>query len=133
MIIETQCMESILNEFPMFKPTWEKHLAWWEGEVPGLFNDMTAFETYTVALLESGGDQNEIKKIFSYIEFLLNEGDEKIKDAVSTVFLEHLINASSAGTITPESFVHLLGKESKNFCKAWDEFSGIKTPGLWND
>jgi len=35
-------------------------------------------------------------------------------------------------TISSLSFVGLLGSKSKEYCKGWDEFTGVKTEGLLN-
>jgi hypothetical protein len=64
------------------------------------------------------------------IEHLMLQGDDAVKDAVATCFLENLINRTSAGDIPAANFVHLLGPESVAYCKAWDEFTGVKTEGL---
>lgn len=58
------------------------------------------------------------------------EGNDKVRDAVATCFLENLINAVAWGRIPSSSFIHLLGEESKKYYKAWDEFTGVKTEGL---
>jgi hypothetical protein len=69
---------------------------------------------------------------------LLNEGDQAVRDAAATCFLENLINYTSSDDIPrifldPFSFVHYLGPKSKAYCRAWYEFTKIKTPGLWGD
>lgn len=58
------------------------------------------------------------------------EGDTQVQNAFATCFLENLINVSSGGEISSLDFVRLLGTESKNYCKGWDEFTGAKTEGL---
>lgn len=74
--------------------------------------------------------QKEVEKIFLLIEFFLNEGDQHVQNALATCFLENLINDASSGRIKPESFISLLGEQSKLYCKAWDGFTGVKTKGL---
>jgi hypothetical protein len=77
--------------------------------------------------------KKEIKNIFNLIERLIKQGNNIVKDAANTCFLENLINYTSAGRLEPEQFIHYLGPESKAYCKAWDEFTGVKTPGLWDE
>jgi len=75
---------------------------------------------------------DKIKNIFSLIEFFMIEGNDGVKGAAASCFLENLINYTSWGSLKPETFLCYLGKESKKYCKAWDEFTGVKTEGLWD-
>lgn len=133
MINEEQCIRLILEKFPDFKEMWQEHLDWWGEDTPGFSNDMAVFSEYTIKVLQKEHKIPELKVIFQFIEALMHEGTGTVKDAAATCFLENLINATSWGTVSPSSFVHLLGKESIKYCKAWDEFTGVKTKGLWDD
>jgi hypothetical protein len=53
-------------------------------------------------------------------------------DAICACFLENLLNRASGGMIMYSRFIPYLGEKSKEYCRAWDEFTGIKSPGLWN-
>jgi hypothetical protein len=78
--------------------------------------------------------EKELEEIFSLVEFFLNEGEFSVKAAAATCFLENLINYTSAGRLMPEKLnFYLVGKKSIEYCKAWDEFTGVKTPGLWSE
>jgi hypothetical protein len=101
--------------------------------MPGACSDMFAFTNYVTDLIIENKNHDELKSIFEYVEFLLNQGDAEVKEAVATCFLENLINSAASNDISSLKFVNLLGKESKEYCKAWDEFSGTKTEGLWDD
>lgn len=60
--------------------------------------------------------------------------DEKnFDDAICTCFFEDLINSASSGNIQYERFIPYLGEKSKEYCKAWDQFTGVRSPGLWDD
>ncbi len=133
MVTEEQVMNLILQKFPSFNDAWEKHLAWWENDKPGLCNDISVFSRYVIELIQKGESEEKLKEIFTFVEKLMNEGSQKVQEAVATCFLENLINATSWETISPASFVNLLGPESKEYCKAWDEFTKVKTAGLWDD
>lgn len=134
MITEEQYMVLILEKFPNFKKMWSEHLEWWGDEKAGLSNDMAVFSRYTIELLKNSEiNHTELHEIFILIEKFMTDGSENLKDAVATCFLENIINATSWKTVNPLSFVNLLGAESKNFCKAWDEYTGVKTEGLWDD
>jgi hypothetical protein len=133
MISENECIDIILEKFPGFKGAWQEHLDWWGGETRGFCNDMSAFSNYVIDLLHKNKKNLEIKTIFLFIEELMTRGTEEVQEATATCFLENLINATSWGTASAGSFVHLLGAESRKYCKAWDEFTGVKTEGLWDE
>lgn len=46
------------------------------------------------------------------------------------MFLENLVNSSSNGRFGSKDFTKFLGPKSIEYCKAWDEFTGVKTEGL---
>lgn len=129
MISKNACMSLILDRVPEFKSAWQTHLDFWGEDEAGLFNDMAAFASFLIANMAMMPDEKK-QKIFLFVERCLKEGDGPVKDAVATCFLENLLNAVSDEVILAESFVQYLGEESKVFCKSWDEFTGINTPGL---
>jgi hypothetical protein len=133
MIKHNECMNLILKNFPGFQSDWQEHLDWWDGDTPGFSNDMSAFSHYVLALLKNNKDSQEIKDIFILIEQLVSKGDEEVKNSACTCFLENLINATSWERVHASTFIYLLGPESRKYCKAWDEFTGVKTEGLWDD
>lgn len=131
-ISKEQCINLIIKQFPGFEEMWAEHIDWWGGENPGLSNNMAVFSRYTIKLLQDDEkNQTELKNIFLLIEKFIVDGSDEVKDAAATCFLENVMNATSWKKIPSSSFIHLLGRESKSFCKAWDKFTGIKTEGLW--
>ena len=95
-----------------------------ESTVHGVFSD---FSTLVVERLEAGPLSNG-KQLFSFIESVVAEGGDPA-NAACTCFLENILNRIP-GPIDPNSFVSYLGPKSKEFCRAWDEFTGVKTNGL---
>ena len=43
------------------------------------------------------------------------------------------MSAADQEEIQFSSFIQYLGEESIGYCKAWDEFCGVKTKGLWDE
>lgn len=141
MVLPNEATKTVIDRFPDLQKS--EH---WEGYY--LFMDytdqeenlrccgiMTTLGRYVEDLLNaplSIEKKQEIKEIFSLIEFFIKEGNQTVQDAAATCFLENLINYTSAGTLKPETFLCYLGPESKAYCKAWDEFTGVKTEGLWD-
>ncbi len=129
MITEQNCMSWILQNVPGFQGRWDAHLSYWDGEDAGLCNHIAEFSRYVGDLITEN-QVEQTKPIFRMIEHLMLHGDVTVKDAVATCFLENLINRTSTGDIPAANFVHLLGPESRAYCRAWDEFTGVKTEGL---
>lgn len=66
-----------------------------------------------------------------YSQFPNNTDEYDFDNAACTCFLENLLNIASANEIRYERFIPYLGEKSKEYCRAWDEFTGVKSPGLW--
>lgn len=129
MIAQDRCMEEIVAAVPEFGPAWQAHLAYWDDEAAGLSNDVTEFAGFFVDSADTLPEERR-REILALAERLLEEGDEAVKDAVATCFLETLLNAASGGEIAAERFVPHLGPQSRAFCRAWDEYTDVRTPGL---
>ncbi len=127
----------IFSEFPDFEKSdrWKSHLEFWGEEKPGLCAVFSTFSDYIADNLKENNVRIDFVKVFDFVEMLLKEGDQETQDSAATCFLENLINFTSSldDTLPPKTFVHLLGPESRAYCKAWDEFTGVKTEGLWNE
>jgi len=140
MVFEHECTALILKIFPELEKSqhWREHLEFWEGDSVSACGEMMVFGHYIRdEILKSENPPISAQKVFDFIEMLLNEGDQAVRDAAATCFLENLINYTSSSNpriyLDPFSFVHHLGPKSKAYCRAWDEFTKIKTPGLWGD
>ena len=128
MILKEDCMKLAIKKFPEFQESWQRHLKYWGNDERGLCTDMSEFSQFTTDLII----QNKVKtlpEIFDFIESLIVEGDKDVKNAAATCFLENLLNVTPH-EISASSFVHLLGHESRDYCKAWDKFTGVQTVGL---
>lgn len=124
----------ILAKFPEFANSirWKEHLKFWEGEEPPFSIEMSEFSSFIADSLNNNDSNINFHEVFSFIENLIAQGEQEVKDAATTCFLENLLNYDSAGRIKASSFIHLLGPRSKEYCKTWDEFTDVKTPGLWD-
>jgi hypothetical protein len=72
----------------------------------------------------------ELLGTLNVIEDVLRNGLPEVRDAVATGFLEALLAESSAGRLDLRPFIPSLGPEAIAFCRAWDQFTGVQTPGL---
>ena len=71
------------------------------------------------------------QRVFQLIEDLILCGNHDVVEGIKTGFLEALLSDASAGQIEFREIAPLLGPRTTEFCRAWDEFTGIRTPGLW--
>jgi len=73
--------------------------------------------------------EKDVARIFELIEHLLFFGDEDVRTAFFTCCLENILNVTPS-RIPPERFVQFLGPQSRKHCRAWDDFTGVRTPAL---
>jgi hypothetical protein len=133
MVSETEILEIFLTKFPEFRDVWKKEVdEIWDGTCPGLYLGLAGFSHYIKDLIAENNPANKniIHLAFELAEKFMVEGSSRVQDAVATCFLENLINAVAWGRIPASGFVHLLGEESRKYCIAWDDFTGVKTEGL---
>lgn len=95
-----------------------------DSTVYGVFSD---FSSLVVERLEAGTLSNG-QQLFSFIESVVAEGGGPA-NAACTCFLENILNRIP-GSIDPNGFAPYLGPKSKEFCRSWDEFTGVKTSDL---
>lgn len=110
---------------PEFKELWESDVC---GDNFG--NDSTVHRVFS-AFSDVVGDRlmdeklHNTEQIFNFVESVVVDGGNP-SNAACTCFLENLINRG----VNPDFFVSFMGPESTKYCKAWDEFTGVKTRGL---
>lgn len=134
MVFGHDCTRLILEEFPEFKQSehWKGHCEFWKGAEAGIGSEMSVFSEFVTDNLNAMDSSVDFKKVFLFIEKLMVEGDQDVKDVAATCFLENLINFDSWGTVKASSFIPYLGPKSREYCIAWDEFTGVKTEGLYD-
>lgn len=123
-IIKEKCIPYLLKITPDFSHAWQDHLKYWEGENTSIWLDIGAFSDYVIdAIIKMDDDQKT--KLFNAVEELLIYGDDDVQNAIATCFLENIVNASGE-TISSDVFVSFLGTSSREHCRAWDEYHGIR-------
>lgn len=74
----------------------------------------------------------DIERVCDVVEHAMTEGMQEAADEVATGFLEGMLHSQV-------SYPHFrriasrLGPKSIEYCRAWDRFTGVRTPGLWDD
>lgn len=98
------------------------------GVNQGITIQMIPFSEYVEDLIKCN-DEEEMEKIFDLVEWLLQNDDESVQTAKATSFLEYLLS-KDPDEIKFKRFIKYLGKETINYCKAWDKFTVVKTEGV---
>ncbi len=70
------------------------------------------------------------KKLFAFIEQLLNYGSFEVSNAVATCLLEQIWKAARTGGLDFNDVDPYLGAEARRYLVAWDSFNNTKTEGL---
>lgn len=132
MVFPDEATKIILTKFPGFETyhDYQEYSEWYKNGEVSYYMIMTAFSRYVIDVYIKNQDDEMLKEIFSMIENFVIHGNDELQGASVTCFLENLVNVSSHGDFSPSIFVPYLGKESRKYCKAWDEFTGVKTEGL---
>ena len=58
-------MPRLVEEFPKFRPRWEKHLEFWKGEPAGGYNDMAQFAHFVVEDLYPSGETKQVQLLLT--------------------------------------------------------------------
>ena len=127
-VTEKRCIELIKKTFPKVLPYWESFVEDF-GSDDGIILQMMPFEEFTIDVIKSN-NVSEIKRIFDFVEFLACNGNESVQNAITTGFLEYLMSRDP-DEIQFTTFAKYLGKNSIEYCRAWDKFTGVRTKGLW--
>ncbi len=123
----------LLGLDPDFERDCERYLNFTEGQetVHGIASTFSDF----IGKKLRDNRYSKAQAVFNGIETLLAEskGDENIKNALCTCFLENLLNRFTEEPAVLDKFIPLLGPKSIKHSKAWDEFTGVQTHGLWGN
>ena len=100
----------------------------WAPEKPPVTLIMAEFGKVFVEAAKS----NELGVLMLGLELVEDcmKDDQSVRDAVATGLLECLLAESSAQRLDFALIAQHLGAKSKTFCREWDTFTGVKTPGL---
>lgn len=145
MVFTNKYTEALLNKFPDFynSNSLKDEIALnceEEVDIYTIFFGLTSYVINELINKHASVTQEELD-IYKYVEQIRvrysdasDDTDEfHLDNAACTCFLENLINTASFGTIEYSRFIPFLGEKSKEYCRAWDEFTGVKSPGLWEN
>lgn len=128
-VIEQNCVQILMSKFPKFVRYWESEIEE-QGFASSIMAQMKPLIDYVIDLARNE-EMDELKKVFEFVEFLVAHGDDAVQTAITTGFLEGLMH-SDREKFKFKFICRFLGVETKSYCRAYDEFTGMRTKGLWD-
>ena len=121
----------IMNEYALgFKDEWNQEDGLYnEGDDTSIHSLFSFYSHYVAERLDHPTSINK-KELFDYIETIMDSSDGNLKDAAATCFLENFLFVAG-DKFRSENYFRFLGAKSIDFCRALDNFHGVKTEGLW--
>lgn len=123
MIHTVEAVKLLANTVPVYKAALDHMLADWYPDEPGICLLFAEFSHITVRLFQES-QLALIRPVFDVIEQLLMEGDEVVKDATATCFLEPILNRVPE-RIPAETLRTVLGCQAQEYGRAWNAFTGV--------
>jgi hypothetical protein len=126
----TQLLADLMVLRPDFTEMWADEAYLWEDN-KGNFSPCGIFAVFSHYMAEvlNASKHQSVGDVFEFVEDCMHQSND-MATGVATCFLENLMNRTP-GKIDPDSFIPLLGPRSREYCRAWDDFCGVKTKGLW--
>jgi hypothetical protein len=123
-----QAIRMLSEALPQLRDERDRLHGEWQPDSPPITVLMGALGRVLGESLDSL-DDDAVERIAGVIESLLLTGTEDVKNGVATGLLESVV-ASSETAPGATRLLTRLGPEARNYCRAWDVFTGRKTPGL---
>jgi hypothetical protein len=121
----TDALALLLDATPGIEKRWRLHLEHW-GQAPrGLCIDVEELVVHVEEWIKTD-NADGLADLFEVVEQLLARGDDYVRDAVATCFVESLVNRVP-GSISDDALAKLLGPRATEQARAWNDFWGVTT------
>lgn len=83
--------EALIEALPDLRERYVEERRWWDDEKPGphiIFGDV--LNPYLIDLLDAGGNDEKLRKVFQFLECLAQHGDVRIQELVAVTVCERL-------------------------------------------
>lgn len=124
-ITKAEVVPLLLRACPAAQPKWDEHLAQWQGEDAGAFNDVSVFAHHMVDS-HLRGDMSECPALFATIEHIVENGDLEAKELAMFGVLEDIQTLSANQGLEFHSFARWLGPNSRT---AWAHIEALWRAG----
>ncbi len=118
----------LVEKIPDFKPFWSRQVELY-GIESGFSILVPSLVKYTLKLIRWKNLEG-LKQVFKWVEFLLTYGGPSVQHALCREFLEELMDHGFNPAYFSSYFQHL-GRNSKMYCLAWDNYRGRRNTSLW--
>jgi hypothetical protein len=92
---ESQLIAQLRESFPRFEREWSQHVAFWQGEAAGPYNDINVFAHFIVDELFVQQQYDEGRRAFLLLDQLFLAGDDATRDLIGIGFIEDIGNITS--------------------------------------
>ena len=116
-----EVLETLLRACPAIKPAWQGHVAYWNGEEAGKYNDIAVVARY-LADLANQGDTDSLGQVFVVVERCLAAADDDARGLIIVGLLEGLQNITSWTESGYAVFEPLLGPRT---LQAWRQLEAL--------
>jgi hypothetical protein len=132
MVIDhAQSVTLILDRLPRFEPALQANRRRLSLAPLGACADLSAFADWILELTcDPAANEPCIREAFALIETFIALGDDEVKTAATVSCLESVFNILGQ-TALSSTYAVFLGPLSRDYIRSWDDFSGLRTPGLW--
>lgn len=108
----------IRDRFPRFERRWLEHLAFWDGEEAGPYNEIAPFAHFLDEELFLYNQQDEVREALLLVEQLFNVGDQATRNLIGIGLIEDLQNITSHRLDGHSTIIPYLPEALR---KVWDE------------
>ncbi|GAB1266730.1 hypothetical protein NBRC116493_02510 [Aurantivibrio infirmus] len=108
---ETDFLQELRRLCSDIEKPWLEHLEFWEGDEPGIFNEISVIVHYVINKLEAK-DTVEFQPVFDLVERGVNSKNRNVSELAVTGFLEGILFVGSHKDLRPELFECWLGPSS---------------------
>ena len=127
MIQQTDLLPLLVGSYPGLRDHLVHSVDQWLGETGSISAcSLFAESGSLVSRRFTAGDFEGAEALFNLVERCLADGTEEVSNGAATCFLENLMNQATIGSLA----VPFLGPRSREYCRAWDRFTGVNTKGL---
>ena len=112
-----ELMPCLLRIAPGFRPLWEAHLEYWNGQPAGIYNETSEFCTYVCTSFEAS-ETDWFPAFFTLVEELIRDGNADQRVIATLGLLETLKVQASHRDHGERVFLRWLGPLAR---KAWAE------------
>jgi len=100
----------------------------WEPDEPGICLILSQISDVTVQFFQSD-KMDIVKNVFEVVEALLVNGDNTVKNAAATCFLENILHRVPQ-EVSPNALRLVLGPQSLYYCREWNKFTNVSVEGF---